>query len=385
MPRLGREFMPELEEGNLWVRGTFPLNISLEASTKGSAEARKIMASYPEVETVVNEIGRPDDGTDSDGYYNSEFFVPLRPESQWPAVVEQTGWRRWVYGAKRPRTKEELVDAMSEEMTRKIPGAEWNFSQNIRDNVMEAMSGVKGDNSVKIFGPDLEELDRLADEVQDRLRQVRGIEDVGVFSIKGATNLDFRVDLEKCKKWGVSAADVNNVIQTALGGKALSTMIEGEKSFDITVRWPLDRRGSETTILDIPVDVTNNQVVLNTGPSPTPNPYGSGIVGPSKNGSLGRHQQPDHQLAAAAAARPRLAGGQGRPARPQRQFRAGRAVHDLPGAGPAAWSPSSSASATATWAGPWTRPKRRRPTSSMPPTAPSGAANSRRRRRPRRG
>jgi cobalt-zinc-cadmium resistance protein CzcA len=115
---------------------------------------------------------------------------------------------------------------------------------------------------------------------------VRGIVDVGVFSIKGATNLDFRVDLEKCKRWGVSAADVNNVIQTALGGKALSTMIEGEKAFDITVRWPLDRRGSESTILDVPVDVTNNQVVLNAGPALAPNPGGSGIVGPSKTGSL---------------------------------------------------------------------------------------------------
>ncbi len=164
--------MPELEEGNLWVRGTFPLNISLEGSTKGSAEARKIMATYPEVEAAVNEIGRPDDGTDSDGYYNSEFFVPLRPQKQWPAVVERTGWRRWVYGPKRPRTKVELVDAMSAEMSRKIPGADWNFSQNIRDNVMEAMSGVKGDNSVKIFGPDLDELDRLADKVKDRLKKV---------------------------------------------------------------------------------------------------------------------------------------------------------------------------------------------------------------------
>ena len=321
VPRLGREFMPELEEGNFWVRGTYPFNISLEASTKASAEARKIMASFPEVETVVNEIGRPDDGTDSGGYFNSEFFVPLRPESQWPAVVEQTGWRRWIYGAKRPRTKTELADAISQEMTRKIPAADWNFSQNIRDNVMEAMSGIKGNNSVKVFGPDLEELDRLALKVKDAIewkpgsvvsqaeydamtdqerkslqrtadgwkrpdKGVRGMTDVGVFSIKGATNLDFRVDLEKCKKWGVSAADVNNVIQTALGGKALSTMTEGEKSFDITVRWPLDRRGSETSILDIPVDVTNNQVVLNTGPSPTPNPKGNANVAPAQNGSI---------------------------------------------------------------------------------------------------
>ena len=224
-------------------------------------------------------------GTDSDGYYNTEFFVPLRPQKQWPAVVERKGWRRWVFGAKRPRTKEELVKEMNDELTNKIPGVDWNFSQNIRDNVMEALSGVKGDNSVKIFGPDLEELDRLADKVKEKLQTVAGVENVGVFSIKGQTNLEFRVDLEKCKKWGVSAADVNNAIQTALGGKALSTMIEGEKAFDIAVRWPLERRNSLASILEVPVDVTNNQVVLNTGPGPAPNPTGSGLATPSKIGS----------------------------------------------------------------------------------------------------
>jgi cobalt-zinc-cadmium resistance protein CzcA len=283
VPRLGNEFMPELEEGNLWVRGTFPLNISLDGTTQESSRAREIMASYPEVETVVNQIGRPDDGTDSDGYYNSEFFVPLRPQKVWPAVVEETGW----FGRKRmrPRTKEELVNEMTAELTRKIPGVNWNFSQNIRDNVMEAISGVKGDNSVKIFGPDLDELDRLADKVKERMQRVRGVEDVGVFTIKGQTNLDFLVDKEKCKKWGVSAADLNNVISTALGGQAFSTMVEGEKSFDITIRWPLDRRASESSILDIPVDVTNNQVLLAAGPGRTPNPTGSGYGPPAKLGS----------------------------------------------------------------------------------------------------
>ena len=285
VPRLGQEFMPELEEGNLWIRGTFPANISLEGDAQGSNQAREIMISYPEVEDVVNQIGRPDDGTDNGGYYNTEFFVPLRPQKQWPAVVEQKGWRRWVFGAKRPRTKEELVNQMNADLNNRIPGVDWNFSQNIRDNVMEAMSGVKGDNSVKIFGPDLEELDRLAEKVKEKLQTVQGIENVGVFRIKGQTNLEFRVDLEKCKKWGVSAADVNNVVQSALGGKALSTMIEGEKSFDIAVRWPLKLRGSETSILDIPVDITNNQVVLNTGPGLAPNPTGSGMAGPSKVGS----------------------------------------------------------------------------------------------------
>jgi cobalt-zinc-cadmium resistance protein CzcA len=150
---------------------------------------------------------------------------------------------------------------------------------------MEALSGVKGDNSVKIFGPDLDQLEAVADKVKNRLREVRGIENVGVFSVKGQANLEFRVDLEKCKRWGVSANDVNTVIQTALGGKAYATMIEGEKLFDVAVRWPKWRRGSETTILDIPVDVVNNQLVFAAGPGTNPAPTGSGQPQPSKTGS----------------------------------------------------------------------------------------------------
>ncbi len=382
VPRLGREFMPELEEGNLWVRGTFPLNISLEGSTKGSAEARKIMASYPEVETVVNEIGRPDDGTDSDGYYNSEFFVPLRPESQWPAVVEQTGWRRWVYGAKRPRTKVELVDAMSAEMTSKIPGVDWNFSQNIRDNVMEAMSGVKGDNSVKIFGPDLEELDRLAEQMRDRLRQVRGIEDVGVFSIKGADEPRVPRRSGEVQEVGRQRRRRQQRHPDGAGRQGPLDDDRGREVFrhygalaagparqrDVDPRHP----GGH--------DEQSGGAEHRAGVGPEPDRQRH--RGAVEDRQPDRHQQPDHQRAAAAAARPRLAGGQGRPARPQRQFRAPGRPRST-GSRASGRSPSSSASATATWAGPWTRPKRRRLNSSMPPTASSGAANSRRKRRPR--
>ena len=174
VPRLGHEFMPELEEGNLWVRGTFPLNISLERVTENADEVRRILTSYEEVETAVVQIGRPDDGTDSCGFFNIELFVPLRPEKQWPKVVEQTGWRRWLHGEKRARTKLELIKEMNAELSRKVPGVDFNFSQNIRDNVMEALSGIKGDNSVKIVGPDLEKLDDLAEKVRDRLRTVPG-------------------------------------------------------------------------------------------------------------------------------------------------------------------------------------------------------------------
>jgi cobalt-zinc-cadmium resistance protein CzcA len=276
VPRLGGEFMPELEEGNLWIRGTMPLSINLDRGYHNATKARSIMIRYPEVETVVNQLGRPDDGTDSDGFYNAEFFVPLRPQKDWPAVVEEEGWRGHVFGAKRPRTKEELVQEMNDDLNRELPGINWNFSQNIRDNVMESLSGVKGDNSLKIIGPDLEKLEEMATKVKERLeevdeygiRKIKGIENVGIFHIKGASNLEFRVDPDKCARYGVAVADVNNVVQTALGALASSSMIEGEKIFDIAVRWPKQKRGSETSILDdIFVDLSNNTVA----PPPTPN------------------------------------------------------------------------------------------------------------------
>jgi cobalt-zinc-cadmium resistance protein CzcA len=285
VPRTGREFMPELEEGNLWIRGTFPLNMSLDRVAANAQVARSIISSYPEVESVVPQIGRPDDGTDPTGFYNVEIFVPLRPQSEWQPLAEQTGLKRWLHGPKRARTKDEVVKEMNDELNRKIPGVDWNFSQNIRDNVMEALSGVKGDNSVKIFGPDLNELDAVANKVKNRLREVRGVENVGVFSIKGQTNMEFRVDLEKCKKWGVSASDVNMVVQTALGGKSFTSMLEGEKVFDVSVRWARWRRGSESSILEIPVDVINNQLVPAAGPGVTPSPSGSGHTPASTGGS----------------------------------------------------------------------------------------------------
>jgi cobalt-zinc-cadmium resistance protein CzcA len=286
VPRLGGEFMPELEEGNLWIRGTMPLNINLDRGFHNSEVARFIMSSYPEVETVVNQLGRPDDGTDPDGFYNSEFFVPLKPQKDWPAVVEvDEWWRRPFQGAKRPRTKDELIRDMNADLERLVPGVSWNFSQNIRDNVMESLSGVKGDNSVKIIGPDLQKLDRIAAQFKERMQSVRGIENVGVFRISGQSNLEFRVDPDKCARYGVSVADVNNVVQSALGAQASTSMIEGEKIFDVAVRWPLAERGSEDAILDIFVDLSNNSVT----PPPTPNtqvsPSGTMTVPPSQTGT----------------------------------------------------------------------------------------------------
>jgi cobalt-zinc-cadmium resistance protein CzcA len=148
---------------------------------------------------------------------------------------------------------------MNAELNEKIIGVNWNFSQNIRDNVMESLSGVKGDNSVKIFGPDLDELERLAEHLKDELQVISGIQNVGVFRVKGQPNLEIPVDVKKCNLWGVSVDDVEDVIQTAVGGKPVSQMIEGEKRFDMTLRWPAALRTSEAAILNIPVDVSNNQ------------------------------------------------------------------------------------------------------------------------------
>jgi cobalt-zinc-cadmium resistance protein CzcA len=298
VPVLGREFMPELEEGNLWVRATAPLNQTLERNIEIARQARAIMATYPEVGAIITQSGRPDDGTDTAGYFNTEYFVPLRPEKEWPLLVEQTGWQRWIYGPTRARTKTEIVDAMNGELEKKLPGIVWNFSQNIRDNVMEALSGVKGDNSVKIFGPDIDALETLAAKAKNVLQDVKGIENVGVFHIRGQSHLEFRVDPIKCQRWGVATADVNNVVSSALGAKALSSMVEGEKLFDISVRWPKRLRSSETSILDIPIDIANNTVVTNqypgtgSGTVAIPNAKGWGFQDPAVPGTLANTANP---------------------------------------------------------------------------------------------
>jgi cobalt-zinc-cadmium resistance protein CzcA len=335
IPHLGREFMPELEEGNLWIRGTLPLNVTLERQVEISKQARAIMAAFPEVESIVAQLGRPDDGTDTAGFYNSEYFVPLRPQKEWPAVKERTDWiarllgmrarskedclrelkeeeqtridrgedprsklelekefiRKMSWG-RRPRTKQELVDEMNAELERKIPGVIWNFSQNIRDNVMEALSGVKGDNSVKIIGPDLDKLEELAEKVKSILQGIKGMENVGVFHIRGQSHLQFRVDPRKCEIWGVQTADINNVVSSALGARALSSMVEGEKLFDISVRWPKWKRGSETSILDIPVDIVNNMVVQPQGPGWVPSPIGAAHSPPTPYSTLADTRNP---------------------------------------------------------------------------------------------
>jgi cobalt-zinc-cadmium resistance protein CzcA len=291
---LGGEFMPELEEGNIYLRATCPVNTSLEQATETANRARAVMREFPEVEQVMSQVGRPDDGTDPSGYSNVEFHVPLKSEGEWPAVIEETGWKR-LFRKKRPRTKPEIIKEMQVRL-QEIVGIDWNFSQYIRDNVTESLSGVKGDNSVKIVGPDLDELERLAEETKNILKTVPGIEDVGIFRVKGQPSLEFPVDTNRAAQWGTVKGDVMNTIQTALAAKPCTSMVEGERSFDISLRFPERLRKDEEMILKIPVEVTNNQVTAGYVPSLNSTPQtgssqgvstsGTNLAGPSVVGSI---------------------------------------------------------------------------------------------------
>jgi heavy metal efflux system protein len=283
--RLGGEFMPELEEGNLYLRATLPVNVSLESASDLATKARVLMRNYPEVQLVESQVGRPDDGTDPTGFYNVEFSVPLIPEEEWPPLVEEHGWRRVFTGPVRRRTKSELVEAMNAELKSVLPGIDWNFSQYIRDNVTESLSGVKGDNSVKIIGPDIETLEAVAKKVKVVLDSVRGITNAGIFSITGQPNLVLKVDRAKCSAWGVHVDDVQNAIKAAIGGTTISQMVEGEKSFDIAIRWPERLRDGLREILDIPVEVTNNVVTAGSTPAGQQTPVSGASAGPSPTGT----------------------------------------------------------------------------------------------------
>ncbi|WP_246523731.1 efflux RND transporter permease subunit [Gemmata palustris] len=271
---MGREFMPELEEGNLMVRGTFPVNVSLEESGARARQLRELLHEFPEFAVVVPAIGRPDDGTDPTGYYNVETFCPLRPEPQWPAHPK--------YG--RPRKKAELVGDLNAALAQRFPGVDWDISQIIRDNVMEALSGVKGENSIKVIGPELDALERIAGQIKDRLDSVPGVENPGVFRIQGQTSLEFPIDRSKCASWNVSAADVQAVIGSAVGGRAATQIQEGEKQADLTVRWPLRLRADETAIRSIPVPV-GNTVTAGGAPGAPSSPFSGAATGTSPTGS----------------------------------------------------------------------------------------------------
>ncbi|WP_422930202.1 efflux RND transporter permease subunit [Singulisphaera sp. PoT] len=241
IPGLGGEFMPELEEGNLWIRALMPRTVSLEESARIAPRLREIIASVPEVRGVMSHVGRPDDGTDVTSFFNIEFNVPLKPMEQWRKGI----------------TREKIQDEMMAKF-REFPGLDFNFSQLIRDNVEEALSGVKGANSVKLFGNDFNVLEDVGQRIVGILRSVRGIENVGIFHILGQPNMEIAIDRDACASYGVNVADVEAIIQVAIGGRAFSQMVEGEKLYDIVLRLPLEQRDDPTVIGRIPIDVPSN-------------------------------------------------------------------------------------------------------------------------------
>ncbi len=218
--RLGSEFLPTLEEGNLWIRASMPPTISLEAGMPIVNKIREILLRHPEVITVVSQHGRPDDGSDAAGFFNAEFFVPLKPFDQWPTGL----------------TKEKLIDELQTEFSNEFVGIDFNFSQYIQDNVEEGLSGVKGANSAKIIGPDLATLERIAKAAMHEMAQVQGITDLGAFWVLGQPNLNIRVDRAKAARYGLSVNDVNNVVQAALGGDVATTLLESDRQFGVVVR-----------------------------------------------------------------------------------------------------------------------------------------------------
>src|ERR1700730_17084376 len=218
---VGSEFLPHLDEGAIWVRGTLPPSTGPTTGIAVTKRGRSILAQFPEVKQIVSQVGRPDDGSDASGFYNTEFFVDLLPRSEWRAEF---------------RTKEQLIDAMDKSLSQ-IPGVDWNFSQPISDNVEEAVSGVKGELAVKLFGRDLKTLEQKADEMQNIMSKIPGIADLGTFQVRGQPNVNLAVNRATADRFGINVSDVQNAVETAVGGKAVSQILIGEQRYDLTVRY----------------------------------------------------------------------------------------------------------------------------------------------------
>ena len=240
--RLGTEFLPKLEEGNLWIRALLPPTITLDAGRDTVNKIRAVIASYPPVRTVVSEQGRGEDATDPDGSFVAEFFVPLKPFEEWPAGL----------------TKPKLVKELSARLESEFIGIDFNFSQYIQDNIEEAVSGVKGENSVKIFGRDLDELERLSKAVKEELAKVPGVTDPGAFNLLGQPNLVIQVDRAKAARYGITVADMNTVVQAAIGGQEVTRIYEGEMNFALTVRLAPQYRDNVDAIRSVPVALPNS-------------------------------------------------------------------------------------------------------------------------------
>jgi cobalt-zinc-cadmium resistance protein CzcA len=237
--RLGSEFLPALEEGNLWIRAAMPPTISLESGMPIVDKIRKILGRRPEVITVVSQHGRPDNGSDAAGFFNAEFFVPLKPFDEWPDGM----------------TKEKLIEELQKEFAKEFIGIDFNFSQYIQDNVEEGLSGVKGANSVKIFGNDLATLEQIAAQAMHEMGQVKGVADLGIFRVLGQPNLNVRIDRARAARYGLSVNDVNTVVQAALGGTAATTLLEADRQFPVTVRLAPEYRDSIEAVQNIKVGI----------------------------------------------------------------------------------------------------------------------------------
>jgi cobalt-zinc-cadmium resistance protein CzcA len=231
---VGGEFMPPLEEGNLWIRATLPQDISFDAAANIADKLREQIAKSPEVTQAVSQMGRPDDGTDVVTFNDVEVSIALKPPGEWRPGL----------------TKDGLIDEINHRLSH-IPGMDLNFSQNIQDNVEEAMSGVKGENSLKLFGDDFDTLSRLANQIAGVMQSVRGVADVGVFRVGGQPSLLIRIDRAKAARYGLAPADVNATIQAAVGGAAVTQIIEGDRRFDLTVRFPERYRNGPDAIKGI--------------------------------------------------------------------------------------------------------------------------------------
>jgi cobalt-zinc-cadmium resistance protein CzcA len=251
IPHLGAIFMPPLEEGYLWIRAVVPRTVSREYAASIAPRLREVIATVPEVDRVISQLGRPDDGTDVTGFFNLEFGAPLKPMERWrKRPFSLLGYRLWDRPISREDMEKELMEKFQE-----FPGINFNFSQYIRDNVEEALSGVKGANSVKIVGTDLNQLEALGQRLTRTLREVKGIENVGMFHVVGQPNLQIEIDRSLCARHGVNVADVEKVVQVAIGGEAFSQMVEREKLFDIVLRLPPDLRNDPEIIGRVLVDV----------------------------------------------------------------------------------------------------------------------------------
>ncbi len=233
---IGSEFLPHLDEGAIWVRGTLASSVGPSESIRVANQARALLCSFPEVPECTSQVGRPDDGTDATEFFNTEYFVGLKPKEEWRPVFHQD--------------KDRLIAAMNRELEQ-IPGVTWGFSQPIEDNMEEAVSGVKGELATKIYGDDLKVLEEKADQIVSTMQQVRGIEDLGVFRALGQPNINFEVNREQAARYQINVADVQDAIQTAVGGSALTEVLQGEQRYDLVLRYLPQYRTTREALEDI--------------------------------------------------------------------------------------------------------------------------------------